>query len=80
MKKVFFRCNSPCVHSSITVFYWKKKYSKVLNGDVHGTSTDIVAGRPGNQMMGRSADVRRTSVILVFLNSSQKHIKLTLTG
>ena len=48
-----------------------------------GTSTgrlrDPVAGRPGDQMMGRSRDVRgRRSVY--FLNSAQKYIKLLLTS
>ena len=37
-------------------------------------------GRPGDQMMGRSGDVRGTLVINVFLNPTQKYIKLTLTG
>ena len=49
-----------------------------------GTSTgrqwDSVAGRSGDQMMGRSGDVRGKSVIYVFLNPTQKHIKLTLKG
>ena len=48
-----------------------------------GTSTghllDPVAGRSGDQMMGRSGDVRGTSVMHV-LNPAQKYIKLTLTG
>ena len=26
------------LYTSVTVFYWKNKYAKVLNGDVHGTS------------------------------------------
>ena len=39
-----------------------------------------VAGRPRDQMMRRSGDVPGTSVIYVFLNSTLKHIKLTLTG
>ena len=41
-----------------------------------GTSTerlrDPVAGRPGDQMMGRSGDIPGTLVI--YLNSAQKHI------
>ena len=49
-----------------------------------GTSTgrlrNPVAACPGDQMMGRSGDVDGTSVIHVFLNPTQKHIKLTLTG
>ena len=49
-----------------------------------GTSTgclwDPVAERPGDQMKGRSGDIRGASVIYFFFNSTQKHIKLTLTG
>ena len=45
-----------------------------------GRLRDLVAGRPGDQMMGRSGDVRGTLVINVFLNPTQKYIKLTLTG
>ena len=32
MKKVLFRCNSLCFTHP---FYWKNKYSNVLNWDVH---------------------------------------------
>ena len=45
-----------------------------------GCLWDPVGGCPGDQMMGHSGDVSRTSVIHVFLNSTQEHIKLTLTG
>ena len=42
-----------------------------------GTSTgrlrDPVARRPGDKMMGRSGDVRGTSVINVFKFNSQTH-------
>ena len=42
-----------------------------------GRLQDLVLGRPGDQMMGRSG----TSVKLRYiLNPTQKHIKLTLTG
>ena len=37
MKKVFFRSNSP-------IFYRKNKFSKVLKGDVHGSSTGPSSG------------------------------------
>ena len=33
---------------------------------------DLIAGRPFDQMMGRSRDVRGTSVRHVFLDSTQK--------
>ena len=45
-----------------------------------GHLRDPVVGRPRDQMMGRSGDVPGTSVIHVFFNSTQKHIKLTLIG
>ena len=44
-----------------------------------GRLRDPVARRPGDQMMGRSGDVRGRSVINI-LNSTRKHIKITLTG
>ena len=37
MKKLFFRSNTPCIIYLFLFFYRKKKYSKVLNGDIHGT-------------------------------------------
>ena len=45
-----------------------------------GTSTgclrDPVAGRPGDQMMGRSGDVHGTSVIYVFKNQLRNILNL----
>ena len=47
-----------------------------------GTSTgrvrDPVTGRPGYQMMGRSWERPRDVGHICFLNSTQKHVKLTL--
>ena len=54
------------LYTSVTVFYWKNKYAKVLNGDVHGTST----GPDDGTFWGRPRDVGHTC----FLNSTQKHI------
>ena len=66
-------------YTSITVFYWQNN-SKVLNGDVHGTSTGPSCGtsRGSNDgtFQGRPRDVGHIS----FLNLTQKHIKLILTG
>ena len=45
-----------------------------------GRLRDPVVGRPGDQMIERSGDVCGTAVIHIFLNSTQKHVKLTLTG
>ena len=61
-------------------FYWKNKHSKVINGDVHGTCTGPSCGTsrgPNDRtFLGRLRDVGDT----YFLNSTHKHIKLTLTG
>ena len=45
-----------------------------------GRLRDQVAGRYGDQIIERSKDVQRTVGQTCFLNSYQKHIKLTLTG
>ena len=70
MSNLFFRCNNP-------VFYRKNKYSKVLNGDVCGTSTEpscaTSQGTNYGTLWGRSRDVRRSC----FINSTRKHINLT---
>ena len=84
MKKVFFGCNSLCfTHLFLAVFYGKNKYSKVLNGDVHGTSMGPSCGtfrRRTNDgtFWERPQDGGHTC----FVNSTQKHIELTssLTG
>ena len=82
MKKVLFRCNSPCFTHRLLFFTEKKnKYAKVLNGDVHGTSKGPISGTSqapdDGAFWGRPRDVGHTCF---FLNSTQKHIKLTLTG
>ena len=38
MKKLFSRSNSPCIPYLFLFLYRKNHHSKVLNGDVHGTS------------------------------------------
>ena len=61
-------------------FYRKKKYLKVLNWDVHGTSTGRSYGTSRGQndriFWGRPRDMGCTC----FLNSTHKHFKLTLAG
>ena len=56
------------------------KYSKVLNGDVHRTSTGPSCGTSREPNDGtflvRPRDVGQTCS----LNSTHRHIKLTLTG
>ena len=56
----------------MTVFYWKNKCSKVLNGDVNGTSR----GPNDGTFWERLWDVGHAC----FLNPTQKYIKLTLAG
>ena len=57
---------------SITAFYWKNKYSKVLNGDVQGMSTGssywTSQGPNDGTFWGRLRDVGHTC----FLNPTQK--------
>ena len=64
---------------SIPAFYRKNESSKVLNGDVHGTSTEPSYGTSGGPndgtFNGHPRDVGQTC----FSNSTHKHIKLTLT-
>ena len=61
MKKLFFRCNSPCFTHLFLIFTEKKNNSKVLNRDVHGTSTGLscVTSREPNDgtFWGRPRDV-----------------------
>ena len=53
-------------YTSIPGFFYKKnKYSKVLNGNVHGKSIQPSCRRFSYQMMGRSADVHGALVIHV---------------
>ena len=58
-------------------FYWKNKYLKVLYGDVNwtsmGPSCGMFRGLNNGTFWGRPRDVRH----ICFLNSTQKHIKLT---
>ena len=80
MKKMFFRSISPCSTHLFLFFKGTTNFQTFKTGTSRGRLRDPVAGRPWHQMMGRSTDVRGTSAILVFLNSTYKHIKLTLTG
>ena len=66
MKKSVFQMQQFLFYSSVTVFYWKNKYAKVLNGTSTGCLRDPVAGRPEDQMMGRSGYDPGTQVIHVF--------------
>ena len=67
MKKVFLKCNSPCFTHLLLFFYWKKKYSKVLNVDVQETSTGPSCGTSHGlnyrSFWGRLRDVGNTCVL-----------------
>ena len=76
MKKVFFRCNSLCFLHLLLIFTGKTNIQKFLMGRSTGRLRDLVTGCPGDQIMGRFGDFGH----IRFLNSPQKHIKLTLTG
>ena len=58
------------LYKSVTVFYWKNKHAKVLNGDVHGTSTGSSCGTSqgpdDGTFWGRPGNVLGTSIIHVF--------------
>ena len=62
------------LYTSVTVFCWKNKYAKVLNGDVYGTSTGpscrTSPGQNDGTFWGRPRDVGHAW----FLDSTQKHI------
>ena len=79
-EKIVFQKQQSLLYISIPVFYRKNKYSNVLNGGVHGTSTGTSCrtSREPNDgtFQGRPRDVGQTC----FLSSTHKHIKLTLTG
>ena len=79
MKKVFFRCNS-LSFTHLLLFLLEKQIFKSSKWDVHGASTGTSCGtsRGPNDgtFWGRPRDVGH----ICFLNSTQKHIKLTLTG
>ena len=57
-------------YTSVIVFYWKNKYLKVLNGNVHGTSTGhscvMSPGQNDGAFWGRPQEVRGTSVMDAF--------------
>ena len=66
MKKLFLRSNSPCITYLFLFFTGRTNIQKFWTGTSTGRLRDPVAGRPWDQMMGRSKDVRGTSVKHVF--------------
>ena len=69
MKKVFFRCNSLCfTHLLLFFFTGKTNIQKFYMGTSIGRVPDPVAGRPGDQIMGRSEDAagRRSYMFFKF--------------
>ena len=67
-------------YTYITVFYCENKCSKVLNGDAHETSTGPSCGTSRGPNDGTFWGHPREVGHTCFLNPTQKHIKLTLTG
>ena len=70
MKKVFFRCNSPCF-TNLLLFSLEKKNSKVLNGDVYGTYLWDVPGTKRWDVLGTSTG-RRSDMFLKFNSETYK--------
>ena len=76
MKKVFFRCNSPCF-TQLLLFFTGKKIFKSSKWGFHETPTGpscrTSRGPNDDTFWGRPGDVGHTC----FLNSTQKHINPT---
>ena len=66
MGKPVFRRNSPCFTHQLLLFIGKTNIQKFEMGTSMGRLRDPVAGRPGDQLMGCSGDVRWALVINVF--------------
>ena len=62
IKKLFFRSNSPCITYLFLFFTGRTNIQKSLTGTSTGRLRDQVAGRPGDQMMGCSRDLRGKSI------------------
>ena len=62
VKKLFFGSNSPCITYLLLLFTRRTNIQKFQTGTSTTCIRDPVAGRPWDQMMGRSRDVRGTSV------------------
>ena len=60
MKKLFFRSNSPCIIYLFLLFTGRANIQKFETVTSTGHLRDSVAGRPWDQMIGRSKDVRET--------------------
>ena len=65
-KKMFLRSNSPCITYLFLFFTGRTNIQKFWTGTSTGRLRDLVGGRPWDQMMGRSKDVRGMSVKHVF--------------
>ena len=80
IKKMIFRCNSYCLTHLLLFFYWENKYSNVLKEEVHWTSIGPSCGTSqwpnDGTFLGRSWEVGH----ICFLDSTQRHTKLTLTS
>ena len=75
-KNWVFLCNRPCITYLFLFLTGRTNIQKFQTGTSMGRLRGPVAGRPWDQVMGRSAGSRSK----YFLNSTYKHFKLTLTG
>ena len=66
MIKLCFRSSGPCITYLFLFFIGRRNIQKLETGTYTIRLWDPVAGRPGNQMIGRSRDIRKTSVKHVF--------------
>ena len=62
------------LYTFVTVFNWKNKYAKVLNGDVHWTSTRPSRGTSRGPDDGTFWGSPRDVGHICLLSSTQKHI------
>ena len=69
MKKVFFRCNSSCFTHLLLLSTGKTN----MQNSKWGSLQDLVAGRPGDQMMGRSVDVPGRRPYMFFKFNSETY-------
>ena len=73
MRKLFFRSNSPYLTCLFLFFTRRTNIQNFWTRTFTGRLRDPVARPPWDQMMGRSKDIRGTSVKHVFKLSSQTH-------
>ena len=66
MEKLLSRSSSPCITYLFVFFTGRTNAQKFQTETSTGRLLDLVSGRPGDQIMERSRDVRGTSIKYVF--------------